>query len=134
MVENNILDNYHRRINLDNDYSELSSWLLSRGTRPPELDLFPEIGVIVPGVACGFLYKTDSKICYIENLIANPEVSEEDRNKALDVIVAELIKIGTDLGFRAMLGISKLQAVADRSETHGFKVVHNYSLLIKPLI
>ncbi|GHG84957.1 hypothetical protein [Comamonas sp. JC664] len=83
-------------------------------------DGLPQTGFVVPGKAAGFLYRTDSSLALIENLVAAPGLSKEERNEAVDLVVAAICKEATRLGFKILLGTTQLDAVVKRAEKHGF--------------
>jgi hypothetical protein len=84
-------------------------------------DALPTTGFIVPGIAAGFLYRTDSSIAWIEGLVASRDISAEIRGLALDEIVRALRAEARRSGFKILLGYTQLQAVVDRALRHGFK-------------
>jgi hypothetical protein len=85
-------------------------------------DFLPKVGFVVPDIAMGFLYQTDSKVCHIEGLVANPLVSRDLRTSAVDAVVLAIIKEARALGFRALHGTTSLRAVVDRAQRLGFYV------------
>lgn len=66
-----------------NDLQEINGWHRARGFLPVELDTLPPTGLIVPGVAVGFLYRTDSQLGMLDGFISNPEAPKEQRAAAL---------------------------------------------------
>ncbi len=65
------------------DLDELNRWLDVRGLMPVEAHALPIVGMIVPGVAAGFLYRTDSSIGFLDGFASNPEAPKETRAAAL---------------------------------------------------
>lgn len=101
-------------------FEQVHRWMEQRGQTIAPEDL-PTTGFIVPGVAAGFLYRTDSSVAWIEGLVGSREVSAEARGHALDEIVRALRAEARRSGFKIMLGYTQLQAVVDRALRHGFK-------------
>ncbi len=70
----------------------------------------------------GFLYQTDSKVCYIDGLLANPSISKTQRSEAIDQVVKAIIKAAKHLGFKYLLGTTKVKEVETRAiMKHQFK-------------
>jgi len=100
-------------------YAQFESWLKVRDdSMPPES--LPQTGFIIPGKAAGFLYRTDSCIAMIENLVAAPGLSKEERSEAVDLVVKAISDEAKKLGFSVLLGYTQLDAVVKRAERHGF--------------
>lgn len=87
-------------------------------TMTPEA--LPEYGYVVPGKAAGFLYRTDSSVALIEGIIAAPGLTKEDRNEAVNAIVAAVRDEARRQGFKLLLGYSQLDAIKNRAERFGF--------------
>jgi hypothetical protein len=86
-------------------------------------DVLPQTGYIIPGKAAGFLYRTDSSVAWIEGLVAAPHLDKEERNQAVDQIVAAICQKSKELGFRMLLGYTVLDVVVKRAQRHGFNYV-----------
>lgn len=117
----------------DSDYEQISSWQHARGLNMPESGYLSNIGFIIPNKASGFLYTTNSNICHLEMLIANPSINKKDRDEALDLIVTAVIDTATNLGFKVITSTTTIEAVKQRSELHGFYSEESHTLLIKKL-
>jgi hypothetical protein len=96
----------------------------------------PENGFVIPGKAAGFLYRTDSSIALIENLVAAPGLSREERGEAVDAIVTAVIERAKELGFDMLVGYTVLDVVVKRAQRFGFRHVaqgfHVIALTLKP--
>ena len=99
---------------------EFRSWCAAWGLPESASDLVPQFGVIAPGVACAFLYRTDSPVCHIDLLLSAPGVDDDLRDRAIDTIVQAIISAATELGFTRMYAHTALPAVVARAERHGF--------------
>lgn len=97
----------------------------------------PENGFIIPGKAAGFLYRTDSSVAWIENLVAAPGLDRQERNLAVDAIVAAVVERARELGFEVLMGYTSLEAVLNRAERFGFMHVasgfHVIALQLGPI-
>lgn len=104
------------------DYWMLCSWWSGHGWTPPSQEMLPEIGFVVDNIAAGFLYKTDSKITWLEFIIANPRSEKNERSKALDLVIEQLYSKAKELGFKAVFTSATHKGLIDRYKKHGFEV------------
>lgn len=103
------------------DYEEVNSWFRKyKGNDFPKEHLAPT-GFIVPGIAVGFLIKTDANCCFLEPFIANTDASPEDRDKALTQILTSLISEAKALDFNFIFGISTAPTMIERALKLGFQ-------------
>ena len=96
-------------------------------TAIPE-EMLPKIGVVVENegkqiIASGFLYQTDSQMCYMEWILANKDFSEFSRGRATSMVVKALINEGKRLKFKTIFtcvkhaGLKRLYARQGLKET-----------------
>lgn len=122
------------RLVQESDLAEMRKWWDKRKKH----DVFPSIilsdlGFIVPGVAAVFLYTTNSKLAFIENLQANPDVLGERRNDALNAVVSAAYIEAKNRGCTHLLGTTNIEAVCKRAKLFGGKAVPQMSLIVVPL-
>jgi len=114
------------------DLGVINEWAQAQGVggdiAGPHL---PAVGAIVPGVACGFLYQTDSAISFIDNLLANPNAKLREMSKAVDVIVEYLTSYATSVGCQDIVVITRRRSVARRAVKLGFHHVGQRTMLTK---
>lgn len=74
----------------------ISGWLKGHG-QPHTIspDYLPPTGLIVEGIACLFLIKTDTKTAYFEGAISAPGCDKIERRQALKMLVEDLKKEAT---------------------------------------
>jgi len=114
-------------------FEQLKGWLQFWDESMTQ-DALPQSGFIIPGKAAGFLYRTDSSVALIENLVAAPGMSREERTGYVDAIVAAICAEAARLGFKILLGYTQLDAVVKRAERFGFAYVGgNFHLVALPL-
>jgi len=114
-------------------FETVRSWMEARN-EVITLDALPQTGFIIPGMAAGFLYRTDSSVAMIEGLVAAPGVEREVRDQAVDAIVLAVIAEAQRLGFKTLTGTTVLEAVVKRAERLGFIYVGgNFHLIVRPL-
>ena len=119
------------RATREGDLKVLHQWHTARGMPWPGNRAFPITGMVVPGVAMGFLVKTDTSWCIIEGYCTNPEASAKDRNEALDEITAELLKMSRSLGFSSAVALLNDDTVGRRASKHGYKDIGLYRMMTK---
>lgn len=122
------------RLYENSDYSEVAGWWLDQNWPIIPQDHLPEFGFIVPGIAAGFLYKTDSNFALLEFVIANPNSSKEDRANALDLVIENLILLAQELGFKSIFSSVTHPKLIDRYVNHGFIITDkNMTNLIRSI-
>ncbi len=103
-------------------FEQVRAWLRFRDEEmTPEA--LPRTGFIIPGKVAGFLYRTDSSVAWIENLVAAPTLEREERNKLVDAIVTAISQKAKALGFKRLVGYTVLDVVVRRAKRHGFQHV-----------
>lgn len=108
------------------DFEQIKAWGKAWGS-DYESDLFPPLGFIVPGVCAYFIYETPSKVCWLENMVANPDVPKEVRDLALNAVVTECLREVSRLGYRKVYATSNYEAVIKRAQTHNAKVTPGFT-------
>lgn len=112
-------------------YNMLKSWLLFRNIPVPEKEMFSDLGFCVDGTAIGFLFLTNSKQAYIDNIAANPEKSETQRDKCLNVLINILEAAAKDNGYKLISVLANLPTMKKRFAWRGFRKHNDYSLFYK---
>ena len=115
----------------DSYYSQLQNWCEDRGFDAPDKEMLSDIGFIIPDVCVGFLYLTNSKVCYLETILSNPNSSDALRDSSIDLIVEALIQKATILNYKLILSVTKLDCIVKRALEHGFTTSSKQTLLIK---
>jgi len=80
----------------------------------------PTVGFIVPDVAYASLYISDSSVAWIENVISNPEASDEDRDKAIFDINDKIEETAIECGAKWLRGSSLRKGILERAEKRGY--------------
>lgn len=122
-----------RTYDADTDYENLCEWWALHKQAPIALCMIPDSGLIVEGVAAGFLYLTNAKLGIIDLYVSNPKASKEARNNALNEITEELISLAHHRDCKAILATSSLQAVEKRALDFGFENIGNVKVFLKNL-
>lgn len=102
------------------DLPEINRWLQDRSLPIFELPDLPAFGLIEPGIAAGFMYLTNSRLCLIEGLVTNSKASMLTRARAARYIVEKLLAEVGRLSGRAV-AIAKEPSIARLAIHHGGK-------------
>lgn len=111
----------------DTHYDEIKEWYEAWLLVPPPKDSLPGYGLIVPGVAAGFLIWTDAKIGILEFFISNPRITPYQRSLALDELVPALIQHGMNTGLKYFKADTQISSVKMRAERSGFDYIGEFS-------
>lgn len=120
-----------RRFNTG-DLEEIGSWYQKRGMQLIP-SLIPPVGFIVPGIAAGFMMSTNTTAAILEPFIANPDASQHDRDKALTIILEELVNQAAFECNTHVFGFSTSQTMIRRALDMGFKLTETPSTVVKEL-
>jgi len=123
--------NLGRRYNTG-DLEEIRSWYEKRGMQLIP-SLIPPVGFIVPGIAAGFMISTNTTAAILEPFIANPEVSEWERDTALRYILDKLVEQAAFECNTHVFGFSTSQTMIRRALDMGFKLTETSSTVVKEI-
>ena len=103
----------------------LCKWWKDWRWTPPTFDMLPGVGIIVSidgeDICAGFLYKTDSKMAWIEYVISNFEYKDrENRKKAIEFLINVLSEFANDNGFKYLYTSLKSKSLIERYANCGF--------------
>lgn len=115
------------------DFRAISQWYEARSLTVPPHDALPKEGIIVPGVAAGFLMQTDTSSCILEPFIANPKASIGLRNEALNLILHQLTERAKQLGYDRAFGFASSETMIKRSLDQGFRAIELCTTVCKEL-
>jgi hypothetical protein len=73
-------------------------------------------------VVAGFLYLTNSNIAWIEWIISNKDYKENDRKKALEVLILGLEDVALSVGKDIMFSVSKSKSLINIHKELGYTV------------
>ena len=92
---------------------------------------FPATGMIIPGVAAGFLVKTETSWALLEGFITNKEADAASRNNALDDITLGLMAMAKDQGYTGIVALLSDESIARRASRHGLKDIGLYRMMTR---
>lgn len=108
------------------DYYEISSWFWGRDMAVPLPEDLPEVGLIVPGVAAGFLIWTDTSVAILDFFITNPKEISFKRGRALNDIIDGLMLRAKQIGFTKVKCDSNIAAIQRKAKSLGFSDLGTY--------
>ena len=120
-------------LDTEKDLAQINSWAKERGMREFDPSTIPDFALIAPGLAAGFLYKTDSTIAIIEGLITNPSANKLERGRAIDDIIKTLLDHAKEAGFKYVKGDTRIENISARARSFGFHDLGFFSLFGKAL-
>ncbi len=114
-----------REIVTPRDLEETLAWYAARGEPSPAPDWFGR-GFTVPHVAAAFLYLTDSRRAYVEDVVTNPACSAEERHVALLELQTHIERVARDAGALYLVGWSHEADIAKRAGQCGYTDIGQY--------
>jgi hypothetical protein len=126
------MNNFIRAV-VSSDIDTIRSWYNARNLEAPPRSYFPTLGFVVPGVAAGFLYATDTKVCFMEGFITNKDASSESRDWAIKAIAESLTDMAKCQGFHKILVLSTDQGIVARAKEMKFEEKGATQLLSKDI-
>lgn len=108
----------------DKDYIMLCYWWRSYGWPEMPIDHLPENGFICEvdnkPIASGFVYKTDSKICWFEWVLADKQSDRETRAKAIAILIESVQNWTKEQGFKTIFTSVEHSGLIDKLKKQGF--------------
>ena len=96
--------------------------------------IYPEENYIIDNIIFASFYKTDSAVCYMENVVGNKECPSDLRAIALGVLGEYIFKRARSLGFKTCIGWTSNKSVAKTSAKHGMILTeYNHAAMYKLL-
>jgi hypothetical protein len=118
------------RIAKHSDYKTLKEWWSFWRFPAPSQESLPSFGkdsfngIIASknnkDIASGFLYETNSNMCWIEFIVTNPKTTSEERNEAILKVLEELSLSAKELGFSIVFSSIKNQNLINKYIESGF--------------
>lgn len=113
------------RYYLEEDYDVLVKWWRFWRFPAPSKTNLPTIGVIISeggiDVVCGFLYLTNSDMCWIEFIVSNPDVKENEvRENCIKECINELCEVAKKMNYKVAYTSLKNQNLQNKYLSCGF--------------
>ena len=130
--------------NIKNDNDEIiNKWWWGHGETPPLLKQLPDNGlggfIAEKGkekklIAVGYLYLTNSNIAYIDAAISNPDYKGRDRYIIGVMIINELLRKASSLGYETVETTTFREGLIKRYKKMGWEVSKDkYNVITKHL-
>tara|TARA_R100000234_G_scaffold90258_1_gene58538 strand:+ start:129 stop:533 length:405 start_codon:yes stop_codon:yes gene_type:complete len=124
-----------RKIELK-DYEYIDKWWIEQGYDAISKEILPMQGLgglIVEKekpIAAAYLYLTNSKMGYIDNLISDPKYVSKDRFNVIANLMAACKKMAEDVGCLDIWAITNNKGILKRCKKLGYNVTKtNYGLI-----
>src|SRR4029077_20651461 len=114
-------------------YQLLCSWFRARKMPIPLPEFLSDCGYVVNNNCIGFLFKTNSKQCYIDNVIVDPKATTEQREESLISLFKHLQNIATEEDYLLMFAMVELPNMKRRFAELNFNMYKDYTLFYKLL-
>lgn len=115
--------------NIDAHLGDVQRWAIQQGVEPPAPDILPAVGLMVPDVAAGWLYQTDSRVGFLEYFLTNPLAPLVARHTAISAIAVELIAKAKALGLARVVSMTSHRSIGRISMRLGFSYIGPMHLL-----
>lgn len=122
-----------RKINLDKDYETITKWLKLHNKPILNKELLSDSGFMIDEIVAGFLYKTNSSVCLVENFISDPASEKNARRIAINILFETIIKEAKDLNFQFMFTAVQLDSLYKNLINLDFKELPNDKLMFRSL-
>lgn len=113
------------RFQIEKHYETVCGWWTAQKWPCVPLAHLPKTGVIVTldgaPAAAAWLYRTDSAICWLEFIVADPEVRRERRAAILSVLLSSLKLIAETMGYQTIFTSGKNVSLGERLKLQGFQ-------------
>lgn len=111
----------------EDDYPQLCDWWKWNRFPVLERDYLPSNGlggimIAKDGVdiVAGFLYFTNSKMCWLEFIVRNPKYRNKDAKEAIRLLIDELTGVAQRKGCKAIFSSIKRESLVGHYEACGF--------------
>lgn len=112
--------------------AELNRWYAARDLPAVMSGVLPHVGYIAPGLAAGFLYRTDSELALLDGFISNPEAPLLDRGRAISRVLEALVEeVPAGAGVSHLIGLTRVRGMEQLVERAGFSAVGGYRLFTR---
>lgn len=124
-----------RKIQLE-DYEYINKWWVEQGFNAVSLEVLPMQGLgglIIEKekpIAAAYLYLTNSKMGYIDNLISDPKYTSKDRFNIILELIAACKEVAKEVGCLDVWAITNSKGIVKRCEKLKYNVSkNNYAII-----
>jgi len=104
------------------DYKVVTSWWKAHNWPILPEQYLPKTGYVISNICAGWLYRTDSKIAWIEWIISNPKSNKLERAIGIKLLVKTLLDKAKELGFDVVFSSIKHPNLMAQFKSQGFVV------------
>jgi hypothetical protein len=122
-----------RKIDLSKDYETLNKWLIGHNKPVLSRDLYSDSGFMINELVAGFLYKTNSSICLVENIISDPSSEKNERRRAINTVFETIVKEAKNLNFKMIFTAVELNSLHKNLIDIGFIDLQSDKLMFRSL-
>jgi hypothetical protein len=73
-------------------------------------------------IVAGFLYLSNSKVCWLDWIVSNPEYREEDRKESMSLLIDSLEKVAHNEGYSIIISIARNKSLIETHKKLGYTV------------
>lgn len=111
-----------REFDFKNDYHVICKWWRDHNWMCVPKDCLPKTGYMIDNVCAGFLYKTDSKIAWMEYIISNKDSNKDERNQGLDMLITKISDVAKESDYKILYTSVMHPKLIERYNKHEFVV------------
>ena len=116
------------------DYPTVKEWADKRSYPLFPTGCLSQTGLIIDGYCAGFLFRTDTNMCWLGPIISNPESDTDDRHRAIDLLLSEFVNLAKELKFEYIFASLVSKSLIERHKDAGFIVTdENVTHLLRRL-
>mgnify|MGYP003130331426 FL=1 len=118
------------------DYKYINKWWVEQGFKPVSLDVLPMQGLgglIIEKqkpIAVAYLYLTNSKMGYIDNLISDPKYISKDRFNIILQLISACKQMAVETGCLDVWAFTNSKGIIKRCKKLEYNITENNYALI----
>lgn len=104
--------------------NQLKEWINGRENNHLDINLLPQNGLIIPGLAAIFWWHTDGPVVFMDALITNPKADRYKRREAAESLISLGCEVARTSGVSRIYFYTKQPAMIEHySKLFGCKLV-----------
>lgn len=107
---------------IEDNYATLCKWWEAQKFPAPHNSILPATGYIANEAAAGFLYITNSPLCWLEWVVVNPEAEKKVRNESINEVIEYVCDRAAFCGATQVFTSSNYWPFIARLKKSGFEV------------
>jgi hypothetical protein len=89
--------------------------------------------MVADGMAAGWLWQTDSKTAFLGSFVVDHEVSADERDAALELLIEGLRRQAQALGYEQVIAWTKVPALRERASRWGMVSEPGFTVVSGPV-